>query len=316
MFFFPKKASVGKGVLWAFMSVITASLYTGIGNGLFEVMTPAAFAFVESVTSLIILLFIYGAMPEWKKLRKLDHKQYLILIFYALIASLVAPFLFYWGWSMTLPNNVFLLGRSEMLFTAILAAVWLREKVTVEQIIGIIIMFLGIFMIAIEGKFQAISIGRGELIILLSCIIWAVASVIYKKHLEKIPMELILIIRFFISSFVFIFLFAFFIPFESLFLKAFTIQQFLQLIIYSVVTVIIAKFCMMKAMKAISLILWSAIALSAPIFGFLFNYLLLGEIPEIYHYAGGGLIVLGFGVLQIHIHRTKTHHHLQSTTDI
>jgi len=56
--------------------------------------------------------------------------------------------------------------------------------------------------------------------------------------------------------------------------------------------------------------IWSSVMLLGPIFAFTFNYFFLGVVPQGFHYLGGLLIMLGFGVMLIHFHKTKKLHHL------
>ena len=66
------KQNIRLGIIFAFVSIISASLKTALGHNLFEFITPSVFAFLEAFISFMVLVFIYGAMPEFHKLQKLS----------------------------------------------------------------------------------------------------------------------------------------------------------------------------------------------------------------------------------------------------
>lgn len=305
------KENIRLGILYSFLSVIFSSLQTALGTPLFDVMSPISFIFLQSIVTFFILLSLYGTLPEWNKFLKLEHKQVFLLILFAIVAAVIAPWLMYLGWSNSTANNTFLLAKSEMLFTTIFAIFILKEKVTIHQITGIFVMFVGIYTIANGGTFTSMSIGLPDILIIGGCAFWGVASVVYKKYLSQIPIELILIVRYGIAAFVFgIFLIGFSSQ-SNISLEKFDATHIAYLLSYCLIYLVFLKYSTMKAFVTAPMWVWSCCMLTAPVLGLLFNFLSLSEVPQSFHYWGSGYIILGFITIHLHFHSTKTDHHIK-----
>ncbi|MBT4937011.1 DMT family transporter, partial [Candidatus Peregrinibacteria bacterium] len=200
------KQNLKLGIIFAFISMISASLKTALGHNLFEFITPSVFAFLEAFISFMVLVFVYGAMPEFNKLQKLNKSQWLSIILFSMLVTVIGPILFYIGWSMSTANTAFLLGRAEMLFALLFSIVFLKELVSWHQIAGIIIMFSGLAIIATEGGELGMHIDKGAVFILTACVFWGFAIIIFKKYIKNVSLELVLVIRFFLGT-IFFFLF-------------------------------------------------------------------------------------------------------------
>ena len=300
------KQNIRLGIIFAFVSIISASLKTALGHNLFEFITPSVFAFLEAFISFMVLVFIYGAMPEFHKLQKLSKNQWISIILFSVFVTVIGPILFYIGWSMSSANTTFLLARAEMLFALIFSIVFLKELVSWKQIIGIIIMFLGLAIIATEGGDLGIHIAKGELLILTACIFWGFAIIIFKKYIKNVSLELVLILRFFLGA-VFFFLFLILTQSDDFIkaLESFNIKSLFMIIAYTVISIVISKYCSFKSMEVSPIYIWSSVMLLSPVFALFFNYLILSEIPKWYHYIGAAGIIIGFAFVQLHIHKHK-----------
>lgn len=81
----------------------------------------------------------------------------------------------------TSPASVSFITAAAPLFTAVLASIYLSEKFTRKNLIGMIISLGGVFLICF-GDSKTIDTGlKGDLIIFASIWLWAVYSIIVKK---------------------------------------------------------------------------------------------------------------------------------------
>lgn len=197
-----------------------------------------------------------------------------------------------------------------MLFTTLFAIALLKEKITFQQIVGITIMMLGIYITANHGLFNSFEIQKGDMFIILGCIFGGFGNVLYKKYIGHIALELVLITRTFLATIIFGIL-LFFISSEPVFLQDFTIQHGISFFLYCVFYIILARYCGLKSFQKAPMSVWSCIMLTGPVLGIFFNYLFLGNIPEMPHYIGGIFIILGFASIHLHFYKTKTHHHIK-----
>ncbi len=304
------------GVIYAFLNVFVGGFFIVLGEPLFQVIGPTTFAFLENASALLILLGLYGFFPEFHKLRCLSVRQVIGMLSFALCSSVIAPYLFYAGWQLSSPNNTVLLGQAEMLFTVLLAIFLLKEKVTLQQVSGIVLMAVGLLVITSEGFTHLFSFEQGDVLILLSGLVWAFGSVIFKKYGGKIPMELVLVVRFFLGTILFALVLFILESEHALFIGRFTMSHFWHLLGYAVFAVILRKYFYLKAIQKTTLSLYSAIALTGPVFGLLITALFLGDTPRPFHYLGTLLIVCGFAVIQLHFHRIRKTHYLHKTPPI
>lgn len=300
------------GTVYAFLSVLALSMEVALGQPLFEVFHPMLLAFVTNFGALFVLLLLYGTIPEYKKFKKLRGPTLWATVFLAVFNSIIAPYLWFLGWSLSSPNNAFLLGKAEMLFTVLLAALYLHEKVTIQKILGIIVMLAGIAFIANEGVLSGFALERGDMIILIACLSWALGNVVYKRYAKQKHMELTLMLRFFIGSTGFAILILIFGANHTLLQGELTSLHLAHLFAYVLVATILAKYFWLKSAEKAPLFIWSTLALASPVLGLLFNFLMLGELPQSYHYSGSVLIIVGFSLFNIHFHRTKNTHHLET----
>lgn len=89
------------------------------------------------------------------------------------------------------------LASTAPAFTVILSAVWLREPLRPWQIIGVGLASLGGIIVATGGDFIALYTGQtlhtlpGNVLILLSSIVWAVFIILSKRMLSNRPAALV-----------------------------------------------------------------------------------------------------------------------------
>jgi len=78
-------------------------------------------------------------------------------------------------------------------FTAILAAVYLRERIKFNVVVGLIISMFGLSILALEGVSSSISNPTGPILMLLAALSWAIANVGLKSRewaLKPLPLTM------------------------------------------------------------------------------------------------------------------------------
>lgn len=93
---------------------------------------------------------------------------------------------FFTGLKLTTATNGALIVAINPLLTAILSALWLREKVTPTQAAGLLISLAGVAVVVAKGSIEVVarlSFNRGDLIMLGAPLCWALYSIIGKKVL-------------------------------------------------------------------------------------------------------------------------------------
>ncbi len=171
--------------------VLCTAVLSGIAipaNKIFIVKTdPAVFTAVRAI--IIGLLFL--ALTLWmnrgkkKQLFTVDWK-YLASI--AVIGGAAAFLLYFTGLQLTTSGHAAFLHKTLPIYTAILAFLFLGEKLTKKTAAVIAVMFLGVYLIyssAISPAEMWSNPQLGDLLVLAAAFLWGVENVIAKKAMIR-----------------------------------------------------------------------------------------------------------------------------------
>lgn len=95
--------------------------------------------------------------------------------------------LFFTGLKLTTATNGALIVAINPLLTAVISALWLRERVSATQAAGLLISLLGVSIVISKGSYAVIanlSFNKGDLIMLGAPLCWALYSILGKKALS------------------------------------------------------------------------------------------------------------------------------------
>lgn len=150
-------------------------------------LTPVGLTFIRWLFASVILLFIAQKLekPDWKEV----YKQWPKILGLSLFGIIGYNLLLYYALYYTSPLNASLVNSFNPALIAITSAFYLREKITRYHIFGIIISFLGVFVVLTKGNLlQAFSMqyNKGDLLIIAAIVAWTAYSMIGKK-LTTIP---------------------------------------------------------------------------------------------------------------------------------
>jgi drug/metabolite transporter (DMT)-like permease len=156
-----------------------ASAFAGIRVGL-ESYGPGEVALLRFGTASVALL-IYATLTRMRLPRRRDLP---VIVLAGLFGITIYHVALNFGEQTVSAGAAALLISSVPIFTAILSAVWLRERVTVWGWVGIVISFLGVALISF-GDEGGVAFDPGALIILLAALSAAVYMVISKRPLGR-----------------------------------------------------------------------------------------------------------------------------------
>jgi drug/metabolite transporter (DMT)-like permease len=233
------------------------------------------------------------------------------LIGVAILAGAIAPGLIFQALGTTAVNNVVLIGRLEPVLVLLLSIGLLKERVNRWEVIGAIVAFVGVGLsIALQtpqldGMTMAgLSLGKGELLTAIGAITLAVSTVINKRWLLHVPLGLYNVTRTALGTLVF-FVLALWLYGSQHFMDAFAPFLWQWMLIYGPVIVVLGQSCWIQGLRRSSVSQASLVSSFTPIAAILAAYLILGEAPTFAHYVGGGVILLGIGLSQIGLQRSR-----------
>lgn len=175
---------------WGYVSAIVSAVLFGVSSTLNKIA-------LENVNPTVnggmiyfvagVFLFIIHFSPLCKKIltklgtsetdTKITNKDFRTLAFIIICGSIIAPLLLLNGLSQTTAINSSLLLNAESLFTVVIAYVFLSERCSRKEYVGILLLLVGVIFVTTNGAFQNISLTEnllGNLLIVGACFFWGI----------------------------------------------------------------------------------------------------------------------------------------------
>ncbi|MFA6262303.1 MAG: DMT family transporter [Bacteroidia bacterium] len=165
-----------------------------------EFVQPSAFILMR-VTVALVCIFIFHAVVVKQKIH--DRKDYRKLFISALFGVAFNMLLFFKGLSITTPINGAVLMLNTPIFVVVFAALLLKEKLSVQKVLGILIAAFGALMLMGGTRFRFDSDKVwGDVFIMLNAIIYAFYLVYAKSLMHKYHPLTVTLWSFFFGFFV------------------------------------------------------------------------------------------------------------------
>jgi drug/metabolite transporter (DMT)-like permease len=262
---------------------------------------------VGNLCALIVLVVIYGRQLSLETLRQLSGKEWFGLAIVAVLSGALAPGLIFQALSQTGVNNVVLVGRLEPPLALALSVWILRERVNLWEVVGAATAFIGVTLTILlqppsidSMRMGTFSIGTGELQAAAAAIALAMATIIAKKRLSRVPLGLYSIFRTGLGTVVF-FIATLALYGQEHFMGTFSPFLWQWMLLYGIVIVVMGQSFWITGLRASTVSVASLAASFTPIAGILAAYFILGEVPTQAQYIGGSVILAGIFLSQIGI---------------
>jgi len=265
-----------------FIKVIIASVIWGAGGVVIKILNlPSSTLTFYRLFVPAVILFLY----LFYKKEKLSGSNMPMLLF-ASSLNCIRMFLFFAAYNLTSVGNAVIMLYTWPIFTTILSAIFLKEKIYKPQIILLISAFAGIAIIYLNKKFSFQDKDfLGMTIMLASSLIYSFSMIIFKKRSTGLSSIGTTFYQNLVGAFIFI-PFAFINP-----LPVFSIK-FIYVILYSVAIGIIGFGLFFSALKETEAKTTSYFSFMEVPSGILFGIIFLHE--KIYwNLIVGGIIIIG-----------------------
>jgi len=126
-----------------------------------------------------------------------------ILAIVILSGAVIAPFLFLCGLSETTAVNASLLSNTEAFFTVFIAFLFLKERGTGKDYVGILLLVIGAVFVTTNAEFQKLTLTRevlGNAFIVGACLFWGIDNNLSKLVSKKRDLVLITALKCFIGG--------------------------------------------------------------------------------------------------------------------
>ncbi|MEM7167067.1 MAG: EamA family transporter [Planctomycetota bacterium] len=213
-----------------------------------------------------------------------------VLLGVNVLLAVAIPMLLFTALSSTTVTNLVLIGRFESVIFAVLAACLGVSAINRGQVLGYTIIVVGIVaLVLIQGMG---SLQTGDYLVLGAAFLQAVAALLVKRMLRGVRPGSFVFVRNLFSAIVF-FIVAIILYGAEHFAEAFYGDLWIVMLVYAIVVVVIGQSAWYYSLERCRPEQVATATLLTPFLAVAFAYLLLGEVPQVAHWIGGGVILTG-----------------------
>lgn len=178
-----------KGVYLAVITAIISGVSIFINKFAVGVISPPLlFTAVKNAGVGLLIISIILALGKWRGILKLKRLDIIYLVLIGIIGGSLPFYLFFTGLAQIPAINGAIIQKTLVLWVAVLALPFLKEKFSKKQLLAVMILFISNLLV---GGFNGFKFSQGELYVLLAAILWGVETVIAKKALVRIDPDLV-----------------------------------------------------------------------------------------------------------------------------
>lgn len=249
--------------------------------------------FAGNACAAAVLFVIYRRDLRRDQLRKLDAGDWRSLVILALLTGTFAPWMIYTALQKTMVTSVVIIGQLEPPLTMLLTWLVYRERFSWLSVAGAGLTVVGVMLASLMSPMMGgYSFGEGETLALIAAAIYAIATIIARPRLRRIPVGLFTTFRTGLGA-IFFFVAALYLygPGHFNALGAPFLWQWM--LVYALVIVVLGQVSWFKGLKSTRMIDVAMATSAAPVAGILAAYLILGEVPVQAQLIGGAVVLLG-----------------------
>lgn len=269
------------GLLWGLFPVITILSYSSLG--------PLVALTLSTIFSAAFFTILLTVKKKWPELANLE--AWKNIVFVALFIGILVYVFMFIGLKYTSPGNASLIGLTEIFFSYLLFNIWKREKFTITQIAGALLMMTGA-VVVLSPKGAALN--RGDVFILLANMVAPIGNYFQQKARKIVSAEAIMFGRN-ILTIPFVALLAFLFQEK---VSLFDLKQALPFILVNGILLLgLTKILWIEGIHRISVTKANALSSTNPLFTMFFAFLILHQSPTPWQLAAfiplfTGLILL------------------------
>ncbi len=269
--------------------------------------------FVGNLCALAVLLLMYRQQWRWSMLRQVRRREWISLAIAATLAGALAPALIFQALALTPVNTVVLLGRLEPPLALVLSIWLLGERVNRWEVLGAIAAFIGVVLTVVlqptapELTTSELTMANahavlGQWLTVLGAVALAIATIVGKRELARVPLGLYSIVRTGLGTVLF-FVVALVLYGQDHFADVLSPFLWRWMLVYGVMIVVVGQSFWIAGLRVSTVSTASIISSFVPIAGIGAAYLILGETPTMAQYIGGSVILVGIGLSQVGVLR-------------
>lgn len=291
---------MASGYFWSLAAALSFAGYLVVGKMSENELAPIALVFYLSLLAFLMglpLVWINKATIHSRLLKREISNAGLWL---HVICIFLAMWTLWQGISSLNPATAVMIGRTETLWTVLLACLVYKEKFSPVYVLVFTLMLLG--LIVMNGNLGDLSarstVSRSGIVyILLSSLLFAVAEILTKKVSNDIPP-----VRFTVYRNGIITVMAGVVSMVLGQIHWLETSQWLNVTLAALLGPCLARLFYLQALQQLELVKATLIGEFEPVFTALVSFFVLREIPGLEEWTGGALIIAACLLLIVNIH--------------
>ncbi|HOI25513.1 MAG TPA: DMT family transporter [Caldisericia bacterium] len=174
----PKKPKSQGIALWIALSILSWSSVASACKWTLEYIDSSWTLFFSSLTSAVVLFILLLFHPSCSVNQKLKWKY--------LLMGFLNPFLYYFilfeAYRMSPAQEALVLNYTWAILLALLSAIYFRKALKWKSLLGMLISFLGVYVVVSKGSIFLPQWSLGNGLALVSAVVWAVYWVLNMKE--------------------------------------------------------------------------------------------------------------------------------------
>jgi drug/metabolite transporter (DMT)-like permease len=172
-----------KAYVWLTFCVMVWGSNFVFGKMLVRDFSPAL---LTTLRLLFIVLFLIGLSSYKKHFKRINKSDLLAVLFLGIIGVFINQWSFFVGLQTADPTTSALILATTPILTSVLAAIFLKEKLTIRMLLGSIVAIIGIYFVVAKGDLSSLHIDKGLLWIVLTMITFAIMIIMTRLLSHKI----------------------------------------------------------------------------------------------------------------------------------
>ncbi len=279
------------------LMVLTALFWSGAfitGKIAIAELPPFSLSFFRFFFALPFIFLIFHRIEPGKLWP--SRRQWWPLIILGIIGTFGYHALFFNCLKYTTAINSSLIGATNPMMTALLAAVFFHERLTRLRVVGIAMSFAGVFLVVTKGQWEMLThfqFNPGDILMLIAVLCWAVYSLLGRSFMKKYQLSPLMV-----TAYTFTVCVVASLPFvwweqPGSYLGEVSTVGWLSVLYMSVFASVLGYLIHMNAVRRIGAAKAAMFINLVPIFTIIQSILILGEAFSLFQFVGACVIIAG-----------------------
>lgn len=172
-----------KSYFWLTFCVIVWGSNFVFGKILVQYFSPSMLTMLR-LFIIVIFLLLLSYFYRFQKKATLDMVSVFMIILLGIVGVFINQWSFFMGLETADPTIAALILATTPILTGFLAAIFLKEKITVRMVCGSLLAIIGIFYVVTKGQLTNVQINKGLIWIVLTMVTFAI-MIIVTRHLAS-----------------------------------------------------------------------------------------------------------------------------------